>query len=219
MRRTDRLFEILQMFRERGFLRAADMAERLEVSIRTIYRDLDTLMASGHPIEGERGIGYLLREPIFLPPLKLNSDEVVALRLGMDLVKRVADAPLSHSAASVLGKLTPTSTRSGLSVYTSPQVKVSHISALRNCIDRHESVRISYRSLDECQSQRTIRPLQLEIWDHVWTLTAWCETRDDFRTFRVDRIDNLLRTGERFPSEPDKSYDTYLEHFSMGDAR
>jgi predicted DNA-binding transcriptional regulator YafY len=210
MRRTDRLFEILQLFRERGFTRAADLAERLEVSTRTIYRDIDTLIASGHPIEGERGVGYILREPIFLPPLSLTAEEASALRLGMDLIGALSDGPLSAPAQSVLRKLSPEHRASGISHYSDP-TPLARIALLRDAVERREQLRLIYVSLEGVETRRTVRPLQLEHWQQVWTLTSWCETRADFRSFRVDRIETVEATGLIFDYEPSKSYKTYVE--------
>ncbi|MHA1545135.1 MAG: helix-turn-helix transcriptional regulator, partial [Alphaproteobacteria bacterium] len=105
MRRTDRLFEIVQLFRGGRLWRGGDIATRLEVSLRTIYRDIDTLVASGVPIEGARGVGYILREPIFLPPLTLTTTELEALQLGMEMVRKMSDADLAEAAARLLTKI------------------------------------------------------------------------------------------------------------------
>ncbi|MFM7445695.1 MAG: helix-turn-helix transcriptional regulator, partial [Tabrizicola sp.] len=103
MRRTDRLFDLIQILRDGRLHTARDMADRLEVSTRTLWRDMATLIASGLPVEGERGVGYILREPVTLPPLTLTSDEVQALTLGLQLVTRGADPSLTRAAESLLG--------------------------------------------------------------------------------------------------------------------
>ncbi|MGB3454761.1 MAG: YafY family protein [Litorimonas sp.] len=209
MKRTDRLFEILQIFRERGFVRASELADALEVSTRTIYRDLDTLIASGHPIEGERGVGYLLREPIFLPPLSLTPEEASVLRLGMDMVRSLSDGSLETPARSVLGKLSSNRLSSSISHYAEP-APLRHIARLRDAVERRDIMMMAYLSLDGTESEREVRPLQVEHWQNVWTLTAWCELRDGFRTFRVDRIATLHAVGRTFPPDPDRSYEAYL---------
>ncbi len=105
MRRTDRLFDLIQLIRDGRLHRAADLAERLEVSVRTIYRDMDTLVASGIPVEGERGVGYILRAPIFLPPVTLTLTELEALHLGVALVRKAADPELQQAASSLSDKI------------------------------------------------------------------------------------------------------------------
>jgi len=105
MRRTDRLFEIIQSFKGGQLVLGKQLAARFGVSLRTIYRDIDTLVASGIPIRGERGVGYLLDSPIFLPPLALDKGELAALHLGMEMVARIADDAFGHSAERLLAKL------------------------------------------------------------------------------------------------------------------
>ncbi len=105
MRRTDRLFDLIQILRDGRLHRASDLAEHMEVSVRTIYRDMDTLVASGIPVEGERGVGYILRAPVFMPPMALTQVELEALHLGAALVRQTADAELQDAATRVLTKV------------------------------------------------------------------------------------------------------------------
>jgi len=211
MRRTDRLFELIQILRDGRLHTARDMAERLEVSVRTLWRDMATLIASGLPVEGERGVGYILREPVTLPPLTLTPDEVQALTLGLQLVTRGADPSLTRAADSLLGKVTavlPARLLDGMGAETwvfpgaEALAAARHLPALRRAIRLHERVVIHYVDGEGTGSSRPVRPLVLEFWGRVWTLATWCETRGDFRSFRVDRIDTLTPTGETFPAEP-----------------
>lgn len=211
MRRTDRLFELIQILRDGRLHTARDMSARLEVSTRTLWRDMATLIASGLPVEGERGVGYILREPVTLPPLTLTPDEVQALTLGLQLVTRGADPSLTRAADSLLGKVTavlPTRLLQGMDeetwVFPGAEALASarHLPALRRAIRLRERMVISYVDGEGAASDRPVRPLVLEFWGRVWTLAAWCETRDDFRSFRVDRIDSLTPTGETFQDEP-----------------
>jgi predicted DNA-binding transcriptional regulator YafY len=211
MRRTDRLFELIQILRDGRLHTARDMAERLEVSVRTLWRDMATLIASGLPVEGERGVGYILREPVTLPPLTLTPDEVQALTLGLQLVTRGADPSLTRAAESLLGKVTavlPTRLLQGMGEETwvfpgaEALAAARHLPALRRAIRLRERVVIGYVDGEGLVSDRPVRPLVLEFWGRVWTLASWCEARGDFRSFRVDRITTLTPTGETFPDEP-----------------
>ena len=211
MRRTDRLFELIQILRDGRLHTARDMAERLEVSVRTLWRDMATLIASGLPVEGERGVGYILREPVTLPPLTLTPDEVQALTLGLQLVTRGADPSLTGAAESLLGKVTavlPARLLDGMGAETwvfpgaEAMAAARHLPALRRAIRLRERVVIGYVDGDGVPSDRTVRPMVLEFWGRVWTLATWCEARSDFRSFRVDRIETLHPTGETFPDEP-----------------
>lgn len=217
MRRSDRLFELIQLFRTGRLLRGADIAERLEVSLRTIYRDIDTLIASGVPIEGERGVGYLLREPIFLPPLTLAEAELDALHFALDHAQRVGDASMAASVEALKLKfdaVLPARRQSTSFVRAmsnfAPPVPAPSLAALRKAIRDKQKIELRYVSLDEQCSERRVRPLQLEWWGVVWTLTAWCELRGDFRVFRVDRIEQATPAGGVFQDEAGKRYKDYL---------
>ena len=221
MRRTDRLFELVQLFRGGRLRTGRALAERLGVSLRTIYRDIDTLIASGIPIEGERGVGYVLREPIFLPPLTLTHGELEALHLGVALVRQTADPELVDAAAALMAKIDAVlpadrprfGHRWGFAVY-GPALEDEALNALvtaRQAIGRQEKLFLVYRSLADEVTTRIIRPLQVEYWGRVWTCTAWCELRADFRVFRLDRIARCSPTGDRFKAEPGKSLADYLK--------
>lgn len=211
MRRTDRLFELIQILRDRRLHTARDMAERLEVSVRTLWRDMATLIAFGLPVEGERGVGYILREPVTLPPLTLTPDEVQALTLGLQLVTRGADPSLARAADSLHAKLAavvPARLMDGAGQDTwvfpgaEAMAAARHLPALRRAIRLREGLAIGYVDGTGNPTERPVRPLVLEFWGRVWTLATWCETREDFRSFRVDRIDSLRPTGETFPDTP-----------------
>lgn len=211
MRRTDRLFELIQILRDGRLHRARDMADRLEVSTRTLWRDMATLIASGLPVEGERGVGYILREPVTLPPLTLTHDEVQALTLGLQLVTRGADPSLTRAAESLLGKMTavlPARLLDGIGQETwvfpgaEALAAARHLPGLRQAIRLRQRVVIVYLDSAGHRTERPVRPLLLEFWGRVWTLASWCEARQDFRSFRVDRIELLRLTGETFPDDP-----------------
>jgi len=211
MRRTDRLFDLIQILRDGRLHTARDMAGVLEVSVRTIWRDMSTLVASGLPVEGERGVGYILREPINLPPLTLTPDEVLALTLSLQLVAEGADPSVARAAASVRGKTAAVlparlMANAGQETWVFPgdeaMAAARHLPSLRRAIRLRERLRVSYRDTTGAVTTRLIRPLGLEFWGRVWTLASWCEARGDFRSFRVDRFDHLTATGDIFPDEP-----------------
>lgn len=222
MRRTDRLFDLIQILRDGRLHRASEMADKLEVSVRTIWRDMATLMASGLPVEGERGVGYILRAPITLPPMILTGAELEALRLGVRLVADGADPGLARAARMLATKIAsvtpapPEEDEDELFVFTGQEAKraAPHLPVIRRAIRQSERLTITYIDPEGRETHRDIRPLQLEFWGRVWTLAAWCEARSDFRAFRVDRIVALDVTGETFPKDPDKGLDAYRARLS-----
>ncbi|MCI5094816.1 YafY family protein [Roseovarius sp.] len=214
MRRSDRLFDIIQILRDGKLHRAQDIAERLEVSVRTIYRDMDTLIASGIPVEGERGVGYIVREQITLPPLNLTPQELEALNLGMAIVAEAADPDLKAAALSLADKIDavlPTETiaeadawKFAVYPFADAARGFTHMPPLRAAIKARQKLHLTYRRIDGTLTERKIRPLHMEYWGRVWTLTAWCELREGFRVFRVDLIEACTALPELFVDEPGK---------------
>ncbi len=220
MRRTDRLFELIQTFRSGRLLRGKDLADNLGISIRTLYRDIDTLIASGIPIEGERGVGYMLREPIFLPPLTLTTTELEAFHLGMKVVAQSRDAELAAAGARLMEKIDNVlpSDRQQHSILTTIGVMVTMpdglyaaLPILRAGVKQKRKSSLTYESLQGEVSERIVRPLRLDFLGHVWILTAWCELRGAFRVFRVDKIMDITETDQRFEDEAGKTYDDYYD--------
>ncbi len=219
MRRTDRLFELIQILRDGRLHRAQGMADRLEVSVRTVYRDMETLMASGVPVQGERGLGYQMTAPITLPPLNLTLTELEAFHLGMAVVGEAADPELQAAAKSLSSKIDAVlpEDRSapprgwGFAVYPFADAAhgFAHMPRLRAAIRARQKLAIGYTDLEGAETRRTIRPLQLEYWGRVWTATVWCELRGDFRVFRVDRITALAVLPELFVEEQGKTLMDY----------
>lgn len=216
MRRTDRLFDLIQILRDGRLHRASEISERLGVSIRTIWRDMNTLMASGLPVEGERGVGYILRAPITLPPMILNAVELEALRLGLRLASEGVDPALAKAARALakrIAAVTPAPTQDPGDLFAFPgpldNRAPKHLPMLRRAIKAHERVTITYIDPRGTESHRDIRPLALEKHAKISTLAAFCEVRGDFRSFRVDRIVAVSATGERFPDEPGRGLPDY----------
>lgn len=226
MARSDRLFDLIQHLRDGRLHKAAELAGLLGVSERTIWRDMATLMASGMPVEGERGLGYILRAPITLPPMVLTSAEIEAFRLGIRLVAEGADPNLARAARSLAGKIGAVAPApqdpddDGLFVFTGREATraAPHMPMLRDAIRKHERLAITYLDPEGLESHRDIRPLQLEFWGRVWSLAAWCEARRDFRNFRVDRIRAITPTGETFPDEPGRNLAAWRDRSASGQA-
>ncbi|MFY8107297.1 MAG: helix-turn-helix transcriptional regulator [Elstera sp.] len=220
MRRADRLFEILQLLHGGRLRRAQELAAHLEVSTRTIYRDIADLMASGVPIEGEAGVGYVLRPGFFLPPLALSATEHEALVLGARLVAAWSDTDLAAAAKEALIKLeaigaVAMGARPPVALHSyggrlSPEVRVL-LRQIREALGRRRKLDLLYAKADSPAEARRVRPLSLEFWGMVWTLTAWCEQRSAFRVFRLDRIQHLTQTNEGFDPEPGKTLADYLK--------
>jgi predicted DNA-binding transcriptional regulator YafY len=219
MRRTDRLFDILQILRDGKRHRAQDIAGRLQVSVRTIYRDMETLMASGVPVEGERGLGYRITDAITLPPLTLTAAEFEALNLGMAIVWEAADPELKKAALSLAEKIDAVlpaqviaeaeAWKFAVHPFADAARGLSHMATLRAAIKARQKLRLSYYSREDAPTQRVVRPLRLESLGRVWTLIAWCEMRAAFRVFRVDLIQTAEALPELFTDEPGKTLSDY----------
>lgn len=215
MRRADRLFQIVQIIRGRRLTTAAFLAGRLEVSERTVYRDVADLQHQGVPIEGEAGVGYRLGAGFELPPLMFTQDEARALVAAARLAQSWLDAAMAADVESALGKILsvlPPAARAAaeaLALYAPPLVldatTRARLQVLREAVTMRRKLRFTYRDAGDAASRRTVRPLGSFYWGKVWTLAAWCELRRDFRSFRVDRIDDLEVQGERFRDEPGRT--------------
>ncbi len=221
MRRADRLFEIIQHLRRRPTVKARELSAALEVSERTIYRDIKDLAASGVPIEGEAGVGYVLKAGFDLPPLMFKEQEIEALVLGARFVETWADAELADAASDAIAKIEaviPAKLReymasSALLAPTSHYMEPLSfdLALLRRAIRSQLKVSFSYRDVLKQKSTRTVRPLSLAYFGPVWMLAAWCDMREDFRTFRLDRIGDFESTAERFRNERGKTLHDFLK--------
>lgn len=215
MRRADRLFDILQTLRVAVRpMTAAMIAERLEVTVRTVYRDIATLQARRIPIQGAVGIGYVLRRGFDLPPLMFTADEIDAIAVGARLVRRLQDRGLQDAANSVLAKVTtvlPEALRDGVTAapfFVSPgDAEVPNgvdLAELRRAIREACKLRITYSDVQGRESERTVWPVAMAYYVDVTLLGAWCELRSDFRHFRVERIIASRILDDRFPTEEGK---------------
>ena len=221
MRRADRLFLIIHALRgRRSATPARKLAETLGVSLRTIYRDVADLQLSGVPIEGEAGIGYVLRKGSDIPPLMFNAEEMEALVVGTRFVRAFGGERLALGARAALLKIEAVlppelRERSRRTRIFAPELP-NRIEAT-DVIDRLHAAAAEARVLrvDYCDqagqsSQRDIEPLCLAFWGGSWTLGAWCRLRQGFRNFRPDRIANFVATGEIFADTPERGLSAYL---------
>ena len=214
MRRADRLFRIVQYLRGRRLTTAAQLATWLKVSERTIYRDVRDLTLSGTPVEGEAGVGYRLKGGFELPPLMFEIEEIEALTLGARMVEAWSSPELAAAALSATAKIAavlPPDKKMWIEQSRTfvPQFHISkqlgeRFELLRGAIRTQKIVQFVYADEHENVSERRVRPLSLFFWGERWTLAAWCELRDDFRSFRVDRVLRLRTTDATFKDEPGK---------------
>lgn len=215
MRRAERLFELVQLIRGRRLSTAAFLAQRLEVSERTVYRDVADLMGQGVPIAGEAGVGYRMNTGFDLPPLMFTKDEAQALVASVRLAQSRLDVGLGRHAEGALSKILavlPPAARAAaesLAIYAPPYgpdtATRQRLEQLRVAAEARHAVRLVYVDLKQQRSERSVRPLGCFYWSSVWTLAGWCEVRDGFRSFRVDRIAELQVLDRRFRDEAGKT--------------
>lgn len=223
MRRADRLFLIIHALRgRRTALQARSLAQTLGVSLRTVYRDVADLQLSGVPIEGEAGVGYVLRKGSDIPPLMFNANELEALVVGSRFVRAFAGTRLAESAQAALLKIEAVlppdlRERAGTTRIFAPVWRDQHrddfavqIDQLHAAIVGNQVLRLDYRDESGEPSTREVEPLCLSFWGGAWTLGAWCRLRADFRNFRPDRIDVGAPTGEVFTDTAERGLAAYL---------
>lgn len=223
MLRAERLFQLTTLLRNRRtVLTAKQLSDHLGVSERTIYRDIQSLSLSGVPVEGEAGVGYRLSRHYQLPPLMFDRHEVEALLLGARMVSSWGDQEMARYAKQSMQKILavlPDNLRhhdENLPLLV-PQINeaqnfyTAHSQALRSAIREHQRVEIDYQREDGEASTRIIEALGLIFWGKVWTLVAWCQLRNEYRTFRLDRIQYLRLLDEKFETSETKSLKHYLK--------
>jgi len=212
MRRSDRLFDIIQRLRSASQpTTAATLAEELEVTPRTVYRDIATLQARRVPIEGAAGVGYVLRKGFDLPPLMFTIDEVEAIAVGARMLKRVKDPALQQAADSVLAKVSvvvPEGLRAHVAdahVYVSPGMAAdaegADLAEIRAAIRDSRKLFIGYADGQGRRTNRVIWPIAMAYYVDATLIGAWCELRADYRNFRIERIQSSKVLRERFDQQ------------------
>ncbi len=224
MRRADRLFLIINALRgRRTALRARQLAQTLGVSLRTVYRDIADLQVSGVPIEGEAGVGYVLRKGSDIPPLMFTADELEALVVGSRFVRAFAGTRLAESAQTALLKIEAVlppelRERSSRTRIFAPVWRdqgrldlAARIDQLHEAIEARSVLTIEYSDEGGSTSTREVEPLCLAFWGGAWTLGTWCRLRCGFRNFRPDRIGLCTISAECFSELPDRNLEAYLQ--------
>jgi predicted DNA-binding transcriptional regulator YafY len=223
MRRADRLFQIIQLLRRRRTVTtAAQIADKLEVSERTVYRDIRDLMHAGTPIEGEAGVGYRIRPGYDLPPLMFDREEIQALVLGARIVRQFGDPALARASEAILAKVASVLPKELEPLLAETRLFVPStlgggrsaggLAIAREALVARRRLRFHYANERGDASERTVRPLGVFFWGRTWTLAAWCEMRTGFRHFRVDRISDPT-LGDAFEDEPGRTLRDLLAEY------
>jgi predicted DNA-binding transcriptional regulator YafY len=210
MSRSERLLDLIQILRRhRRPVSGAELAGELAVSLRTVYRDIQSLVAKGAPIDGEAGVGFVLRAGFTLPPLMFTEEEIEAVVLGSRMVAASTDEPLARAASNALAKITavlPEDRRdeiASLGLLSAPRWPESpdgvDLARLRQAIRAERKVWIAYGDESGNHTERRVWPIALTFYERKRLLAAWCELRGGFRHFRTDRIAALTETEERYP--------------------
>lgn len=220
MRKADRLFQVVNLIRVHQPVSAEELAKRLGVSVRTIYRYIDDLSVSGIPVYGVTGVGYSLHESFELPPLTLNRDEFDALMLGVEMLSASAGSELAGAAKALLSKIEaavphlsmdPTEASLRVLGVRQNQDSLRYWDRLRRAIQETEAIRISYLSLSGETTSRVVFPLGLFYWGFKWTVGCWCTLRKAYRDFRVDRIESLETVHEAPSPGPEVNLQSYRQ--------
>lgn len=221
MRRADRLLQILHLLRGRRRTTAAQLAEWLEISVRTVYRDMADLLASGAPLNGEAGEGYWLEQGFSPAPMSFSAAELAALEVGARMLAGWADPATAQAAAAALAKIHAVLGSAGLTpaplfVPQQHDYPCQHLAGLRDAILARQALAIDYQDEEGRPSQRTVLPLGLFFWGDRWTLAAWCLLRQDYRHFRIDRLQQWQITTADWP--PAISLDGFMLAAQAGEA-
>jgi predicted DNA-binding transcriptional regulator YafY len=223
MNRIDRLFAITLMLQSRRVVRGSDIAERFEISLRTVYRDLQSLSEAGIPVVAEAGVGYSLMQGFFLPPVAFNEDEATAMALGATFLQQFGGDSLGRPATDALAKIhhvLPEATKRRLdrltrriSVFGLAQSEEStrHLGACTRASLEHRLLELSYGDFAGRSTTRQVEPLGVLLYQHHWYLIGWCRLRADMRSFRLDRIRKLTTLLDKCDPRPDFALREYLE--------
>lgn len=221
MRRADRLIKITHFLRQRRrAVTAKQIADAFDICTRTVYRDIQCLMDAHVPITGEAGVGYLIDKQYYLPPITFDADELEAIGLGISMVRQWTDNKFANKAESAFEKIQavlPSSLQGELQQITTYAVPTRPLvpwtvsfSELRECIRARRKISVLYADEDKQETTRTLRPLALFFFSPVWLLASWCEKRESFRNFRLDRIQGLTICEEIFDDEESKNLAAYM---------
>jgi predicted DNA-binding transcriptional regulator YafY len=224
MRRADRLFQIVNVVRRRRTATTAThLAERLGVSERTVYRDIRDLILAGTPIDGEAGVGYRIRPGYDLPPLMFDRDEIQALVIGARIVRQFGDPALARASDAILGKIAAivpkdlaplvAETRLFVPSIIGASKSAEALALAREAVIARRKLAVSYANADGVVTNRTVRPLGIFFWGRTWTLAAWCELREGFRNFRLDRVTASTVLDEAFEDEDGKTLRDMLARY------
>lgn len=227
MRRADRLFRIVQLLQgRRRAVTAQVLAGRLEISERTLYRDIRDLVGSGVPIHGEAGVGYVLDRSFELPPVMFDREEVSALALGISIVKGWGDESLARAATRALEKLRTVAPPELAATFADLRVSAVNFNGsaplrrvlleLRQAVLDRRELRLHYQRKDGLESHRVVRPLAITFTAPHWLLVTWCTLRVEFRVFRVDRILALDAMDTHFEDEPGRNFEAFLQQMGGG---
>lgn len=219
MRRAERLFRLVNEMRARSVSRADDLAALFEVNVRTIYRDIAHLQASGLPIDGEAGVGYMLRPGFDLPNVTFTYAQVDALAVGLSFAESLDDPELAAAAREVRAKIQasmpqPEARKLADAPYFSLRRSTGapeHASLLRKAIRKRRIVKLLYEDDKGQRSDRSVRPLAIWNFKEGWMFSGWCELRQGFRTFRFDRITKLNLTDEVFVDDEARGLRAFME--------
>ncbi|MBI4936970.1 MAG: YafY family transcriptional regulator [Nitrosomonadales bacterium] len=227
MRKSERLFKLVTLLQgRRTAITAQALADELGVAMRTVYRDIQALVLSGVPIDGEAGVGYRLRAGFDLPPLMFQSEEVTALLVGSRMVQAWTDQALALAAkqaeAKILAVLTPAIlvaiSRLPYRIPAYERAESGVHGLLRKACEARQKVSIAYQDMNGQNTTRTLWPLGMVGWGDHWTLLAWCEMRVAYRNFRFDRIQGIEALPEQYPAHPQRNLEHYLtEVIGIGD--
>jgi predicted DNA-binding transcriptional regulator YafY len=214
------------MLRTRQWVTAAEIADNLEISVRTVYRDMQDLSLSGTPILSETGKGYSLDKAYNLPPITFSEAELESLILGARMVQAWSDMHLAADATRALQRIQSVIPDHLKHAFTTTELRVpafhiypdiaENLPLIRKAIKATCKVRLDYERADTEKSERIIWPLGLFFWGKVWTLVAWCELRNDHRHFRVDRMANITPLTDTYTLAPEQSLETYLTREKCG---
>jgi predicted DNA-binding transcriptional regulator YafY len=223
MRRADRLFQIVQLLRRRRTVTTAkQIAQKLEISERTVYRDIRDLSLAGTPIDGEAGVGYRIRPGYDLPPLMFDREEIQALVLGVRIVRQFGDPSLARASEAILSKVATVLPKELEPLLADTRLFVPNIvggsrspdglAIAREALTAQRRIRFRYTSERGDATERTVRPLGVFFWGRTWSLAAWCEMRVAFRNFRLDRVSDPTLL-DRFEDEPGRTLRDLLAQY------